>query len=68
MSSFLRNMQRRTLRKREDYTPAPQPTIVTDTGYHTLHPTKGWRYVSIRRLAAQQKMEELLNAKSKGLR
>ena len=62
MSSFLRNIQRRIVRSREGYEAAPQPTIITETGYRTLHPTKGWRVVSNRRIAAQQQMARLLGA------
>lgn len=39
-----------------------QPTIVGPTYYRVLHPTKGWRRVSNKRVAAQTRMAHLLGA------
>lgn len=47
MSSLARRMQRKVLRRRTDYEPAPQVyQMLPNGGYRTLHPTKGWRVVS----------------------
>lgn len=62
MSSYPRRLQRKALRNRTDYQPKSQPTRIHSDGYSTLTPTKGWRWVSNRRLAAQRRMAALLGA------
>lgn len=59
MSSALRRMQRRALRKRPDYEPRPQVTQDKGEGYRTLRPTKGWLDVSPLRLLGMKRMAEL---------
>lgn len=61
MSSFPRTMQRRILRKRADYEGPEQPTIQRDTGYLTLRATRGWIFISTRRLVAQHVMAKMLD-------
>lgn len=62
MSSRLRTLQRRALRKRADYTPAGQPTkVFPDGGYRTLRPTKGWLVMSARRLLARLTVAAITN-------
>lgn len=62
MSSLLRRLRRNALRKSADYEPNTQPTVVyPDGSYRTLHPTRGWRYISAKRLQAQQWMAGLLD-------
>lgn len=39
----------------------PQPTVILETGYKVLHPTKGWRTVSYARAEAQTRMAQLLD-------
>lgn len=39
----------------------PQPTKIEDSYYLVLHPTRGWKRVSDKRLFAQQKMARLLD-------
>jgi hypothetical protein len=63
MSNFLRNMQRKVLRTKEGYKPAPQPTVSTDDGYWTLRPTKGWAFFSNRRIEAGQRMAVILGGR-----
>jgi hypothetical protein len=53
VSSLTRRIIRNRLRKLEDYKPSPQPlTSLSDGGYKTLHPTKGWVKVSGKRVRA----------------
>ncbi len=40
----------------------PQPTRVEETRYWALHPTKGWRRFSNKRVVAQYLMARLLNS------
>lgn len=62
MSSLVRRIQRRVLRKRSDYEPAPQAVeTFKDGSYSTLRPTKGWAHFSARRLAAQRRMAQMLD-------
>jgi len=57
MSSFLRRIQRKVARKNKTFEPMPQATVVYDDGsYHTLRPTKGWIYFSIKRVRAERLM------------
>lgn len=62
MSSFLRRIQikpvkawnaylRRTKRADQVATKEQVIQFLPDGGYRTLHPTRGWRYVSLRRAA-----------------
>lgn len=62
MSSFTRRMQRRKIRAAADYEPKPQVTIITDDGYRTLHPTRGWRRVSQRQIEGRRIIDELRQA------
>lgn len=61
MSNFVRRMQRKSLRMKSDYEAPAQPTVVTEAGYFTLRPTKGWVRISNRRLAAQRVMAGMLD-------
>lgn len=50
MSSFLRRLQKKILRKRSEYTPTePAIRYYKDGGYSVLRPTKGWLKVSAKR-------------------
>lgn len=61
MSSYLRRLERKFKREQPGYeSPAQQYRAMPDGGYAVLHPTKGWRSVSPRRLRAQKRMAELL--------
>lgn len=52
MSSFLRTLQRRQLRKSTDYeTPTQLAQPQPDGGYRVLHPTRGWKTVCGKRAA-----------------
>lgn len=60
MSSFVRTIQRRILRSKEEYVAPTQPTITyADGSYRTLT-NRGWQFFSARRLAAQARMADLL--------
>ena len=51
------NIARQIARKAGWRSEEPQPTIfLEDGGYKTLHPTKGWRKVSGKRVKAQLKL------------
>lgn len=63
MSSYIRNLQRKAMRKSPDYEAKPQPTIVCEHGYYTLRPTKGWTYISNARIAAREKIAEIMRRK-----
>ncbi len=39
----------------------PQPTKVREDHYKTLHPTRGWKRVSNKRIEAQHRMAVLLD-------
>ncbi|QDP53752.1 MAG: hypothetical protein GOVbin7759_39 [Prokaryotic dsDNA virus sp.] len=61
MSSYPRNLQRRAVRALPDYEPSTRPHVdLPDGGYAVLHPTKGWRAVSARRITAQGRMAQIL--------
>jgi len=62
MSSYIRNIQRKAAKQRPDYEPKPTPTIVLKHGYKVLRPTKGWLFMSARRLEAQRKMAAMLSS------
>lgn len=63
MSSMIRNLQRKFLRQQPGYKGRKQFTILhEDGGYTTLTPTKGWRFISGKRLDAQRRMARLLGA------
>ena len=53
MSSMLRNLQRKALRRSPDYvTPSQGFRLHKDgTGYDVLHPTRGWKRVCAKRAA-----------------
>lgn len=61
MSSALRRIQRRAARKRPDYE-APEAPIryLANGGYQALHPTRGWRTFSGKRLLAGQMVADRL--------
>lgn len=60
MTSFVSRIRRRKIRSHPDYErPAQQYRYNPDGGYSVLHPTKGWRRVSGKRLVAQAKMIRL---------
>lgn len=60
MSSLPRRIQRRKARQSTDYEPSTQPTqMFADGGYVTLHPTKGYRYVSAGQIMAQRIISEM---------
>lgn len=61
MSSLLRRIQRKAQRKRAGYEPNPQYTEVHETGYLTLHPTKGWKRLSYARVAARDAVLAIRN-------
>lgn len=62
MSTESRHIERRRAKKNGAKWPTrPQVAQQTRNGYRTLHPTRGWRYVSARRLAAIAEMNNLLN-------
>lgn len=62
MSSLVRRIQRKVMRKRPDYEPRAQVTEVYDDGsYSVLRPTKGWAYFSARLLSAQSRMASILD-------
>lgn len=51
MPSLVRRMQRKTARLNGTYEKKPQPVVnLSDGGYRTLHPTKGWIKVSGKRV------------------
>jgi hypothetical protein len=54
MSSLPRRMQRKPMRERADYEPAPAPFRLHDDrqGYDALHPTRGWRRFCAARVRA----------------
>ena len=67
MSSFLRTIQKRAQRRNlnkaqiaELKAAKTQQTRITEAGYHTLRPTKGWIFISTKRLAAQYRMAQIL--------
>lgn len=63
MSSLSRRIQRKYQRSLPDYEPAPQPfRMLADGGYETLHPTRGWKRFSGKRLRAQRRMAHILGA------
>lgn len=65
MSTESRHIKRRAAKRNGVEWPSrPQPAQQTHNGYRTLHPTRGWRYVSARRLAAIAQMNNLLNPAS----
>lgn len=66
MSSAIRKIQRRAARLSGDLGTRPQPTIVNADHYLTLHPTKGWRRVSNKRVAAQMAMAGIYERAAKG--
>lgn len=60
MSSFTRTIQRKCARNRKDYEPASQQhRDLPCGGYLALHPTRGWRKFSGRRLLAIFKLNEM---------
>lgn len=61
MSSFPRRLQRKIQRAHPDYEPKPQVTVVRPDGYKTLRVTRGWIFISNRRLEAQRRMAHMLN-------
>ena len=53
------SIARQILRRNPNYEKQSRPQIsedLPDGGYKTLQPTKGWKYVSARRIKAQEKM------------
>lgn len=59
MSNIITKIHRRNAKRAGTYEGAPQPLEdLPCGGYRTLHPTRGWQYVSGKRLAAQQKMAQ----------
>ncbi|MBB5985989.1 hypothetical protein [Sphingobium lignivorans] len=58
----------RKMAEREDKPVRPQPTRIGETGYQTLHPTRGWKKVSYKRAKAQQLMGMMLDRATKGVR
>jgi hypothetical protein len=65
MTSIQRKMQRARLGVtafNESRGDRPQAVRVRDTNYLALHPTKGWRRFSNRRIAAQLIMANMLGA------
>ena len=44
-----------------------QPVRIDDQGYDVLHPTRGWKRISYRRLAAQQRMATMLGGHGRAL-
>lgn len=64
MSSFIRNIQRKALRRKADYEPAPQPFVTLPCGgYRTLRPTKGWATFTARRLRGERMTAALLGGR-----
>lgn len=62
MTSIARRLTRAAIHKRGGKPETkPQVTIVTDTGYMTLRPTKGWFSMSNRRVAAQTVVAAILD-------
>lgn len=60
MTSFTSRIRRRKIRSHSDYEKSAQEYRDNpDGGYSVLHPTKGWRRVSGKRLVAQAKMLRL---------
>lgn len=53
MSSLLRRIQRRVVRKRPDYVVPDRPYRLhaDGVGYDVLHPTKGWQSFCAKRVA-----------------
>lgn len=69
MSSYgtrmARNIAERSMTKEERKEARNKPqqhTSLADGGYAVLHPTRGWRIFTGRRLAAQRRMAQLLGA------
>jgi hypothetical protein len=63
MSSMLRNLQRKIERRSPDRARVEQPyrQHADGTGYDVYHPTRGWRRISAKRVAAQARMASLLS-------
>lgn len=61
MTSIARKLQR-AFERRSGLAQNDRPwlTEVSETNYRLLHPTRGWRTVSNKRVFARQKMAELL--------
>lgn len=70
MSSFIRTIGKRIAKskmtkvERAEHKQSKTQTYIQhrDGGYSVLHPTRGWRMVSGRRVAAQFRMSQLLGA------
>lgn len=61
MSSISRHIKRAKCKRNGiDWPERTQPTKVREDHYLVLNPTKGWKRVSVKRLAAQQRMAEML--------
>lgn len=55
------NIARQIARSKGWRSDKPQPTIFNeDGGYSTLHPTKGWKTMSAKRIAAQIKVRNMV--------
>lgn len=60
--SLTRAIRRAAFRKQgREWTGKTVPHRVDDYGYVALHPTRGWRSVSAKRLYAQRAMAEMLD-------
>lgn len=63
MSGLSRKMRRAARRKNGHSWPSSeQRTIVRDDHYMTLHPTRGWKRISNKRVEAQHRMAQMLGA------
>lgn len=65
MTSLSRKMNRAACRRSGiEYNRKDRIYIMDDNGgYDALHPTRGWRHISEKRLSAQRKMAEILHPK-----
>lgn len=61
----IQRMMKRAMIKRMAEKPESRPYLVRnadENGYEVCHPRKGWRRVSEKRVRAQYRMAQLLNA------
>lgn len=65
MGSIARSMKRAAYKRTgREWPSRTQATVITDRGYLTLHPTRGWKLVSYARVNAQARMNEILSKRN----